>query len=148
MVPVLQQVAVVHVAAGKAVKAVWMRTWNAETDSPSTPPPFTRRQPGLRRLEVIVVAGGSWRLLLRGPEFAQSLHQADLRLIATGCQLRHRSAEVLGLGREEPGRVGIQARLTQDRPQGLHRRTQMDDEVGQAARSTPQMEGLKRTGWR
>jgi hypothetical protein len=27
-------------------------------------------------------------------------------------------------------------------------RTQVDDEVGQAARSTPQMEGLKRTGHR
>jgi hypothetical protein len=50
VVPVFQQVAVVHVAAGEAVKALGMRTWKAETDSPSTPPPFTRRQPALRRL--------------------------------------------------------------------------------------------------
>jgi hypothetical protein len=59
VVPVFQQVAVVHVAAGEAVKAVGMRTWNAETDSPSTPPPFTCRQPGLRRLGVIVAHGSS-----------------------------------------------------------------------------------------
>jgi Integrase core domain len=59
VVPVFQQVAVVQVAAGEAVKAVGMRTWYAETDSPSTPPPFTRRQPGRRRLGVIVTHGSS-----------------------------------------------------------------------------------------